>query len=81
VPRAPFLIPTNGVAIALVTENTGENNVMVDALDLEATFGQVAAGLRFGVLPPAHGLPFLFEASRRREVLLRSSSDEGAPFM
>jgi hypothetical protein len=73
-PRAPFLIPANPVHIALVTENTAENNVMFDALDLEATFGQVAAGFELGGF--SHALAFLEVAA-----FLRSSSDEGAPFM
>jgi hypothetical protein len=46
---------------------------MLDSLDLEATLGQVAAGFGFGVLP--HAFAFLLAAA------LRSSSEEGAPFM
>jgi hypothetical protein len=49
-PRLALLIPTDGVGIALVTENTAENHIMFDALDLEATFGQVAAGFELCVL-------------------------------
>jgi hypothetical protein len=31
---APLLIPTDVVAIALVTENTAENNVVVNTMNL-----------------------------------------------
>jgi len=44
-PGLALLIPADFVRVALVTQAAGENNIVVDALDLEATFGQVAAGL------------------------------------
>jgi hypothetical protein len=61
------------VDVALVTEAATENNVVVDTIDLEATFRQVAASLGPGVLPHAAAF-FLLSA------FLRSSSDAGAPF-
>jgi hypothetical protein len=50
-PRESFLIPTDVVAVALIAQAASENNIVFDAFDLEATLAQVAAGLRFGVLP------------------------------
>jgi hypothetical protein len=38
------------VGVALVPEAAGYDKVVNDALELEATFGQVATGLEFRVL-------------------------------
>jgi hypothetical protein len=35
-PGVALLIPADGVAIALVTENTAENNIMFNALNLKS---------------------------------------------
>jgi hypothetical protein len=63
-PRAPLLIPANLVHVALVAENAAENEVMFDALDLEAPFGQVATGLDLGVL--SHAATASLEGSEPR---------------
>jgi hypothetical protein len=49
-PRAPFLIPTDVVAVALIAQTASENNVMLDALDLEPSFSEIPASFRLGVL-------------------------------
>jgi hypothetical protein len=70
--------------VALVTEATGENYVAVDAFDLQATFGQVAAGFGFGVLPAHLGtfqLALPFWAARIVRTCLRRTSDVGASEM
>jgi hypothetical protein len=70
-PQAPLLIPADVVAVALIAQAASENNIVVDSLDLKATFRQVAAGLDLGVF--SHAFAFLV-------AFLRSSSEEGAPF-
>jgi hypothetical protein len=72
-PGLALLVPTDVVGVALVAQAASENNVMLDALDLEATFRQVAAGLDLGVF--SHAAAFLLAA------FFRSSWLEGAPFM
>jgi hypothetical protein len=61
---APYplsVVPANVVGVALVPEAAGYDNIMINTLDIEATFGQVATSLALGVLA-AHLTSFPFAA-------------------
>jgi hypothetical protein len=72
-PCPPPAVPPE-VYVALVTEAEGDNDIVVDALELKPAFHEVAAGLGLGVFGHADAFPFDAAA-------LRSSAAVGAPFM
>src|SRR5687767_5416676 len=56
-PASPFLVPAQVVAVALVAQTAGQDNPLVNTLNLEPSFGQVAASLVLGVLPHRRAFP------------------------
>jgi hypothetical protein len=50
VPGSPLGIPANLIDVSLISKTAGEDSIVLNPLNLEPTFDEVAAGLGLGAL-------------------------------